>query len=268
MSENVANEPVWVLHRRPWQETSLHLELLTRHHGRIAALARGARRPRRREAARPEPFRPLLAAWSLRRPGGLANLGTLEPAGAAPALEGEPLWSAFYLNEVLLRLLPRGVPQEGVHDLYAATLVALASGAPERLAPRAVVRRFEKRLLDALGFGPDFLRAVSDGQRVDRALFYRATVGAGGTVRVERTENGISGALLWALAEERFEDPDVLRLADRLLPACLVAHTGPLERSRGVYGAVRALVALRSSPSTPPGSSPSTPPESSDAPSP
>ena len=170
------------------------------------------------------------------------------------------MWSAFYLNEVLLRLLPRGVPQEGVHDLYASTLTALASAAQERLLPRAVVRRFEKRLLDALGFGPDFLRAASDGERVDPTLFYRATVGAGGTVRVERTENGVSGALLWALAEERFEDPDVLRLADRLLPACLAAHTGPLERSRGVYGAVRALVSLRSSPSAPP--------ESADAPSP
>ncbi len=252
MSERVADEPVWVLHRRPWQETSLHLELLTRHHGRIAALARGARRPGRPAAGRAEPFRPLLASWNLRRGGGLATLNTLEPVGAPPRLEGESLWSAFYLNEVLLRLLPRGVPQEGVHDLYAAALAELVPPAAGRsISPRPTVRRFEKRLLDALGFGPDFLHVTPGGGRVDPALVYRASVGGHGTVRVEAAEEGVPGAVLLALVEERFEKPDVLRLADRLLPACLAAHAGPVERSRRVYAAVRSLVPLRA-PSLPP----------------
>jgi DNA repair protein RecO (recombination protein O) len=245
VSERVAGEAVWILHRRPWQETSLHLELLTRHRGRVAVLARGARRPSRTAAVRAEPFRPLFASWSLRRAGGLATLVALEPAGPPPRLEGEALWSAFYLNEVLLRLLPRDVPQEGVHDLYAATLADLAPSSPEPWPLRASVRRFEKGLLDALGFGPDFTHVAPGGTPVDPARLYRATVGGSGTVRIEAAEEGVRGELLLALADERFERPDVLRLADRLLPACLAAHAGSLERSRRVYSAVRALVSSR-----------------------
>jgi DNA repair protein RecO (recombination protein O) len=260
VSERIADETVWVLHRRPWQETSLLVELLTARHGRIAALARGARRLRAR--TRPEPFRPLLAAWSLARPGGLATLLGLEPAGDPVRLSGDALWSAFYLNEVLLRLLPRGVPQDGVHDLYASGLGELSAlGVFGRgAAVRAAVRRFEKRLLDTLGYGPDFRRPTSGGEGVDPERRYRVWTDDHGTVRVDAAEEGIPGAVLLGLAEERFEDPDVLALADRLLPFSLAAHTGPLERSRRVYTAVRALVPARAS-------SP-VPSESSDAPSP
>lgn len=243
MSERVAGEPVWILHRRPWRETSLHLELLARHHGRVAVLARGYRRPRLAAALPPEPFRPFLASWTLRAPGGLGTLVDLEGAGPPVRLGGEALWAAFHLSETLLRVLPRGVPQEGVHDLYARALGDLArvDGGTEGL--RARVRLFEKALLDALGFGPDFRHAAPDAAPLDPARTYRTRIDGHGVLVLEPAAGGTPGALFLALADERLDDPEVLRLADRLLPACLAAHARGPGRGRRVFADVRRLLA-------------------------
>lgn len=241
MNERVSDEPVWVLHRRAWRETSLQLELLSRHHGRIALLARGCRRPER-TALRPEPFHPFLAGWRLRQASGLGTLSGLESDGPAVRLVGEGLWAGFYLNEVLLRILPRGVPQEGVHDLYGQTLEALGVGPVRAEALRVHVRRFEKRLLEALGFGPDLRHATPRGSPLDPERVYRPRIDANGILVLEPAEGGVRGALLLALAEERFAEPGVLALADRILPACLAVHASGLGRSRSIYGALRRLV--------------------------
>lgn len=101
-------EPAFVLHRRPYRDSSLIVELLTRGHGRIAAVARGARRPRARHHGRLEPFRALLVSW-----GGRCELVTLhaaEEGGTAAPLPPTLLAHGFYLNELLLRLLHRHDP--------------------------------------------------------------------------------------------------------------------------------------------------------------
>ncbi len=143
----VSLEPAWILHRRPFRESSLLLDLLTANHGRISAVGRGQRQGR--QAGLFQPLRPLRVDFVRR--GELATLGRCEPAGPAVALAGMPLWSAFYLNELLLRLLavddPHGV---GVFSLYSGSLQALRSE-----APAVVLRHFEYALLDELGFGFD-----------------------------------------------------------------------------------------------------------------
>ncbi len=143
----VSLEPAWILHRRPFRESSLLLDLLTASHGRVSAVGRGQRQGR--QMGMLQPLRPLRVDFV--RKGELASLGRCEPAGQAIALSGVPLWSAFYLNELLLRLLavddPHGVR---VFSLYSESLHALQAE-----APAVVLRHFEYALLDELGFGLD-----------------------------------------------------------------------------------------------------------------
>ena len=144
-------EPGFVLHHRPFRDTSLLLEVLSMEHGRVGLVARGARGPRSRLKGLLQPFRPLLLSWQLR-----GELGTLTAAESAavsapPPSGGERLLGLYYLNELLLRLTARLDPHPGLYQGYAAAVAALADQAA--LAPE--LRRFEKRLLDVLGYGPE-----------------------------------------------------------------------------------------------------------------
>lgn len=140
--DRVLVQPAWVLHRRPWSESSLIVELFSRDFGRIGAVARGGRNSRRWRGLL-EPFSPVLASWQGR--GELRSLVAAEPDGARPALAGAALASGFYLNELLLRLLRRDDPHPELHPLYGDTL--------NRLPDEAALRGFECRLLEALGYG-------------------------------------------------------------------------------------------------------------------
>lgn len=145
-SRRVTLAPAYILHRRPYRDTSLLIELLTRDHGRVGAVARGARRGRLAGLA--QPFQPLLASWSGR--GELATVTGLEGAGPPPRLSGPRLVSGFYANELLLRLLQREDPHAEVFDAYAAALAGLGSS---RVAEGSVLRVFERDLLAGLGYG-------------------------------------------------------------------------------------------------------------------
>ena len=142
------HEPGYVLHTYPYKETSLIVEAFTRRHGRIALLARGARRPRSAMRGVLLSFHSLRLSWS-----GSAELGTLmvaEWAGALQHLAGRGLMCGFYLNELLLKLLPRDDAHEALFDLYGEALSRLAVAADFA----AVLRGFEKRMLAELGYAP------------------------------------------------------------------------------------------------------------------
>ena len=123
MSERNDGDPAFVLHSRPWRETSLIVDVLSRHHGRVGLVARGARRQTSSLKTRLIPFQPLALSWF-----GKSQLRTLHDAewqGGELMLRGHALMCGFYLNELLLRLLPEGDAHTGLFDLYAATLTAL-----------------------------------------------------------------------------------------------------------------------------------------------
>jgi DNA repair protein RecO (recombination protein O) len=143
----VDHEPGYVLHTYPYKETSLIVEAFTRRFGRVALLARGARRPRSAMRGVLLSFHPLRLSWS--GSADLANLMSAEWAGGIPLLGGRGLMCGFYVNELLLRLLPRDDPHENLFDVYAAALGELASQEPS-----PVLRGFEKRLLGELGYAP------------------------------------------------------------------------------------------------------------------
>ena len=146
----ISDEPAYVLHRYDWSESSLILEVFTRHHGRIALVAKGAKKPS--SAFRPVllPLQPLQVSY-----GGDADIRTLkavEWVGGHVMPTGEALLSGYYLNELLLRLLARDDPHARLFDAYAATVRVMATEPAELL--QACLRVFELLLLREIGLLP------------------------------------------------------------------------------------------------------------------
>ena len=169
----------FVLHTHPYRETSLLVEAFTREHGRITMMARGARRPKSALRGTLLPFQPLLLSWSGRNE--LRTLIRCEWRGAYSPLKGQALLCGFYLNELLLKLLPREDPHEQLFAIYEDTLAALGGDH----AQGTVLRRFEMRLLRELGYAVILDRDVERGEPVARERSYvyiveRGPVGAAG----------------------------------------------------------------------------------------
>jgi DNA repair protein RecO (recombination protein O) len=159
------SQAAFVLHSYDWSETSLILDLFTREGGRIAVAAKGAKRPHSQLRPVLLPFQRLNVSLG-RPPAGdeVAEVQTLrqaEWAGGGPMLSGAALFSGFYLNELLMKLLARQDPHPLLFDAYAATLPTLARGGD---AEEAGLRAFELRLLGALGVLPDLSQVTQTAQ--------------------------------------------------------------------------------------------------------
>jgi DNA repair protein RecO (recombination protein O) len=141
--ERIALQPAYVLHRRSYGETSLLVEAFTAEYGRVGLVAKGARRGRLQAIL--QPFQPVLLSWSGR--GELRTLTGAEPQGAMPSLAGRTLFSGFYLNELLLKLLAREDPHPELFARYSESLAGLAADEEWSL------RLFERDLLRGLGYG-------------------------------------------------------------------------------------------------------------------
>lgn len=228
----------WVLHRRPYRDTSLLVETLVEGHGRLGLVARGARGQRGRTAAHLEPFQPLLITWSGR--GELFTLGQVESAGRGASPVGRALMAAYYCNELLLRLLRRDQDEPGVFAAYERVMGALAGDAE----PSVPLRHFELALLDALGYAPPLDRDAETGEPLLAGCEYdflpeQGPVRASGPPRTDAVR--VPGAHLLALAAGQLDDEAVLRSARALLRASLAPHLGgrPLktrEMYRQLYG--------------------------------
>jgi DNA repair protein RecO (recombination protein O) len=148
VKKRAEHEAGYVLHTYPYKETSLIVELFARRFGRVALLARGARRPRSAMRGVLLSFQALRVSWSASAE--LGNLISAEWAGALLPLAGRSLMCGFYLNELVLRLLPRDDPHEALFDTYVEALARLGSAGDASV----VLRGFEKRLLAELGYAP------------------------------------------------------------------------------------------------------------------
>jgi DNA repair protein RecO (recombination protein O) len=211
-------EPGYVLHTYPYKETSLIVEAFTRRYGRVALLARGARRPRSALRGLLLAFHPLRLGWS-----GSAELATLvsaEWAGGSRAPSGVGLMCGFYVNELILRLLPREDPHEDLFDAYAAALEALGSEA----APGPVLRSFERRLLAELGYAPALERDVEDRPiDPDQLYVYEPERGPVLTARPGGGAAVVSGRTLLDLAREDYGRPETREEA-RVLMRMLIGQ--------------------------------------------
>lgn len=147
--QRVQNEPAYVLHNSAWRETSLLLQVFTPHYGILPLVAKGAKRPYSALRSVLSVFQPLSLSWS-----GAGEIKTLTQADTRGihALSGRTLMSAWYLNELLIRLVPREDPHEQLFATYARCLHALAQ-TPNQLPYR--LREFEWVLLQEIGYGLD-----------------------------------------------------------------------------------------------------------------
>jgi len=217
--QRVELEPGFILHHRAFRDTSLLLETWTREHGRVGLVARGARGPRSRLKGTLQPFRPLLLSWQLRGELGTLTGAELNGMVPAPPAGGDTLMGLYYLNELLLRLTARLDPHPPLYDAYAVAVGSLAAGAG--LAPQ--LRRFEKRLLDALGYGPELQRDAA-GQPIEPASSYRYQPTLGLAPCRPEAPGALLGASLLALAAEEIDGARALADARRLLRAALDEH--------------------------------------------
>lgn len=194
----IEQQPAYVLHSRPYRETSLLLECLTRDHGRIGVVARGVRRERARlQRAQLEPLQPLAMDLLLR--GELATLQGAESMGAPLRLIGDAGLAGLYLNELVVRLTGRQDPQPELFAAYARTLPRLGTNEPLAWS----LRRFERDLLEAVGYGLQLAFEAESGDPVDPDQLYRYTVEQGPSSCRTGTAHALRGSDLLALAEDR-----------------------------------------------------------------
>ena len=230
MSRRVQQQPAFILHHRPFRDTSQILDVLTRDHGKVAVVARGSRGSKSRLAGVLRPFLPLRVSWVAK-----SDLGTLtgaEAAGAPGNLRGDALLSAYYVNELMLHFLHRHDPQPEIYELYTEVISRL--GSSDNVA--SILRAFELELLGLLGYAVSLDKQAGTHQDVEPERNYEYRVEQG-PVPVDRAEGSLvfDGETLLAIGAGRFDDADVLRAANRLLREVIAHHLGGKElRSRKV----------------------------------
>lgn len=232
-------QPAFVLHSYPFRETSLIIEAFTRDAGRIALVARGARRPRSTLRGLLRSFQPLLLSWS-----GKTELRTLHKAewhGAYAPLAGLSLICGFYLNELLLRLLARDDPHERLFTVYQETLEALAAHG----GSAATLRRFEKHLLRELGYGLVLDRDADTGAPIAAEARYtyvvdRGPVAGGG----DEAGNGVelNGQTLIDMQSDNYTTMATLQQSKALMRALINHYLG--DRTLHTRQLLRDLRAL------------------------
>lgn len=205
-------QPAWVLKASPYSDTSLLVEAFTPSQGRIGLIARGARSAKSRPRALLQAFRPLLLSWI--ETGDLGTLTGVEASEPAFEFRGETVFSGWYLNELLLRLLQRHDAHPLLFEAYGEALSTLIEAGERSL------RRFEMTLLAELGFGLDL---PSD---LDPALHYFHRSGEEPVPGAAESEDSYSGRMLIALRDDRLETAEDLREARRLLRGALSEHLG------------------------------------------
>ena len=221
-------EPAYLLHQRPYRNSSQLLECLSLHHGRVGIVAHGSRRPRSGSRALLQPFTPLRLSW-LRR-GELGRLIDVEDGSRAIELHGEALLAGYYVNELVMSLTSRDDPAP---DLFAHYVTCLGELGGQQRIERSL-RLFEYRLLGSLGVGLQLSVDCMTGRPLEAEVRYTFDLdsGASATSNVD----GIRGAHLIALRDGLLEDAESLRTSRRLLSEALARQLGTRRlKTRDVY---------------------------------
>ncbi|WP_158884335.1 DNA repair protein RecO [Rhodanobacter sp. L36] len=217
----IEQQPAYVLHSRAYRETSLLLECLTRDHGRLGVVARGVRGERARlKRAQLEPFQPL--ALDLLMRGELATLTAVENVGMAKRLTGDAGLSGLYLNELVVRLTERQDPSPLIYDAYALTLDRMSSG--ESLAWS--LRRFERDLLDAIGYGLQLQFDADNGEPLQPDMHYRYEVERGAIACAGGSVRALRGSDLLALDQDRMPENTGLKSLRDMVREVIRFHLG------------------------------------------
>lgn len=235
----VQQQPAYILHHRPFRDSSQIIDVLSRDHGRLSLMSRGSRSARSHNRASLQVFTPLLLSWAGR--GELPTVTSVDLQqnndSARPSrLTGKALPSAFYVNELLVRLLHKHDVHEGIYHLYASVIGLLGQG--EAIEP--VLRLFEKQLLEALGFGLNLNSNADTGEPLqadeDYAYYLEHGPVSFATVKDELFITRLSGESLLSLHHNQLQTEQSLKDAKRLMRSILNYYLqGKPLRSRELF---------------------------------
>lgn len=221
LGHRINGQPAFVLHSYPYKETSLIVDLFTRDYGRIAVVAKGAKRPLSKLRGVLQTFQPLSVSWS-----GKSELRTLidaEWVGGMLPLERTALLCGFYLNELLVKLLARDDAHRALFDHYVATLNELAHGEPAQIA----LRKFERALLKETGVAADLSRCTLSRAPVEAAVDYVVDPERGArTAHSADIWPVVSGKTLLDMESENYADPLTQAQSKQLMRFLLAHHLG------------------------------------------
>lgn len=236
--QRVDQQPGFVLHSYPWRETSLIVEVFSRDHGRVAMVAKGARRPMSALRGVLMAFQPLLIDWS--GGGEVKTLVRAEWQGGLPLLSGKALLCGYYLNELLVKLSAREDAHPALFGAYWSALLALAGNQPQ--AP--LLRRFELALLRELGYGVGLECEAESGVPVVATARYVYIVEQGLMPAAGAPADALvlSGQTLLDMLADDFSRPETLAQSKSLL-RMLINHTlhGQTLESRRVLKELQEL---------------------------
>ncbi len=234
----VLSQPAFLLHARPFRETSLIIEVFTRNFGRVGLLAKGVRNPKSRKRALVMPFQSLLLGWSGK--GELPLLTAIEATDCARELPTEQRYAVFYLNELLLKLLHRHDAHESLFDVYRDILEEIYQGVPIQHA----LRRFEKELLSESGYGLILHQEAHTCRPVEAERRYQYIPNQGpklvakGEHKKTSSQQGIAikGKSLLDFYHDVFDDKESLKECQKLVRYLLDSQLeGKPLHSRRVY---------------------------------
>lgn len=225
MSQRYDLEPAMVLHQRHYRESSSIIELFTENQGRVSVIAKGCRRPKARQRGLLQPFMPLLVSFVGR--GELMTLTAVEAQGLSIHLRAEKLFSALYLNEILLYLLHKFDPYPVLYHCYQKTIAQLQVCEDTQPA----LRTFEKNLLYAIGYGITFEVDYQNGLPVqaDRQYYFAPEYGF---TQLDKLQSNVSsahvflGADLLAIAKEDWSCSETLQAAKRVMRLAILVLLG------------------------------------------
>lgn len=214
----VHKEPAFVIHTRPYSETSLFVELFSRNHGRLTLIAKGARRQKSKFRGALLPFRQLQTGWSGK--GEIPVLTQAEPAESWNEIRGHTVLCGFYVNELVMKLLHRHDAHPDLFDHYADTMSGLHHGVREN-----ILRLFEKRLLSELGYALNLDHEADHQRAIDASRQYRYIPHLGAVAESSGRKGGVpvSGAALCALRSEAFHNEHEAKECKKLMRA-VISH--------------------------------------------
>ena len=226
--------PCYILHQRSYRESSLIIDVFSREYGKLVLVSKGAKRPKSRVRALIQSHQRLYIAWSGK--GDMGTLTAIETGGESLNINGRQMMAAFYLDELLMRLLHRHEGHPELFDAYERCLKQLGGGESEQ----AAIRAFEVQLLKSLGYGLVLDHDADTGAKIDpeKEYYYRINYGPVVVPPQEMNYIKISGKALNALDGNRYGEEDSMKEAKVLIQYILKSHLGPKPlASRELYRA-------------------------------
>ena len=222
----IEGEPAYLIHQRPYSETSQIINLFSRHYGRVDAIAKGSKRPKSKFKSFLQPFSPILDSWS-----GRSQLKTLRSvdisSGKQSNVSKKHLMSAFYLNELILSFLTTADPYPDLFDAYSLAINNLSNADSSEI----ILREFEIQLLTEIGYAINFQTEAMSSKKIEPNLSYRfiAEEGFVSSVTSSARDTLIKGSVIQSIDRKDFSQPQTMRAAKRIIRESVKYHLSGKE---------------------------------------